>query len=197
MLTFLYLFIYRTLSGVQNGFGYARHSGGVAFSSILLIAGALWPLWLLPGQPLPWRIAAYVLAAVSVVSTLGVWDNFTGVLKHRMPDDIHFWELLLTGGITLCWIVLGGNLYLVAAHIYPALLLHKGAVNIGGGSPFWDTGTDDPTGKTFNVPLLNIRIRRMGLRGRQILAAISVIAVPIVIWQDYSLTLFDILNFLR
>jgi hypothetical protein len=192
MLEFIYLFLYRTLSGVQNGLGYAHKSVPLAFVSILLAIAAVPPMWLMQGQILGGRMLAYTFAAISILSALGVWDSFNDALNGRFLKDIHFWELLLTGGMTLCWIVLGGNVYLVAAHVYPSLLLHKAAVNIGSGLPFWDHRTDDATGQTFNVPLINIRIPRLSLRGRQLLAVASLLGAVFVWWKGYSFTFYDL-----
>ena len=192
MLEFIYLFLYRVLSGVQNGLGYAHKSVHLAFVSILLAMASLPPMWLMQGQPLGGRMLAFTFAAISILSALGVWDSFNDALNGRFIKDVHFWELLLTGAMTLCWIVLGGNVYLVAAHVYPALLLHKAAVNIGSGLPFWDHRTDDATGQTFNVPLINIRIPRLSLRGRQLLAVASLLGAFIVWWKGYSFTFYDL-----
>ncbi|MEL6971566.1 MAG: hypothetical protein AAFO02_15480 [Bacteroidota bacterium] len=194
MTAFVYLFIYRTLSGVQNGFGYAEHRNGTTYTSLLLALLAWLPLLLVPFSSFIWPLKALAItgAIISTIGALGVWDNFSFIFN-RFPVDIHFWELWITTGVTLCWIALGGNLYMVAAHVYPALLLHKGAVNIGSDLSFWDTRTDDATGKTFNIPLLNIRIPRLGLRGRQALAVLSLLGAGFVYWKGYSFTILNIL----
>lgn len=196
----LYLFLYRTISGIQNAYGYARSShqavasNGLTYTSLLLALTAWLPLLLVPmGQLMvPLKLLAVTGATISTVGSIALWDNFARIFD-RFPFAIHFWELWITTGVTLCWIALGGNLYLIAAHVYPALLLHKGAVNIGNGLPFWDVRTDDPTGKTWHLPIINIKVPRLGLRGRQGLAVLSVIGAAWVLWKGYS---FSILNLL-
>lgn len=207
MIEFIFLFLYRTLSGIQNGIGYALPNPikgpgestnpplnrWLGILSVSLAIVAYLPVFLSASQvPDVLKVLAVLGSTISLFGVLGVWDNFTSVFN-RFVNDIHFWELLATGGVTLCWVALGGNIYLIAAHVYPALLLHKGAVNMGSGLPFWDTRTNDATGKTFSVPLLNINIPRLGLRGRQIIAAVSIIGAAVVYWQGYSFTLLDLL----
>jgi hypothetical protein len=199
MFAFLFLFLYRTLSGVQNGFGYAIRNkpssyGAISFVSVILAVAPYLPILLTdyPALPLGAKMLAWTGAAISTIGAVAVWDNFTDLLR-RFTLGIHFWEMWVTSGVTLCWIALGGNLYLIAAHVYPALLLHKGAVNIGSGLPFWDHRTDDPTGKTFSIPLLNIKVPRMTLRGRQILAVVSLVGAAVVLWKGYSFTLLNLL----
>lgn len=203
MEAFIYLFLYRTLSGVQNGLGYAlpkkRNNESnirrwLAFTSLVLaISAAALPLILLSRELiLPLQLLTITGAVVSIIGSLAVWDNFSRIFN-RFPIAIHFWELWITTGVTLCWIALGGNLYWIAAHVYPALLLHKGAVNIGGGANFWRHGTDNPTGKTWHLPIINIDVPRLSLRGRQILAGLSLVGGAIVYIKGYSFTILNLL----
>lgn len=196
MIEFIFLFLHRVLSGVQNGFGYARTGNdmGITIVSAILLAALSIPLWVTAiDLPLVGRWLAYAGIAIAAVGTLGVYDNFTKRIN-LFPKDIHLWELLLTGGASVCWIALGGNLYLVAAHVYPALLLHKGAVNIGSGGAFWYHGTDDPSGQTFNVPLLNFRVPRLSLRGRQITAVVSLVGAAVVFWQGWAVSIYTLIS---
>lgn len=196
MITFLHLFLFRVLSGVQNGIGYAHLSKqtAIAITSILLAFATILPFFIfnIKGLSTIGIVAAMAGIVISIVGNMGVYDNFTKSLG-IFPQDIHLWELLLTGGVSVCWIALGGNLYLIAAHVYPALLLHKAAVNIGSGLPFWDHRTDDATGQTYNIPLLNLRIPRLSLRGRQIIAVVSIVGAAVVWWQEWTLSIYKLI----
>lgn len=173
MYVFFYLFAYRTLSGVQNGLGYAKRNGWLAIVSCLLIAGAMLPAWIMwPQATALAKTGAALGTIISMVGAFGVYDSFSDSFK-VLPKDVHFWELLATSGVMMCWIALGGDLIQIAAHVYPALLLHKGAVNIGSRLPFWGNRTDDPTGATYNIPLLGIRIPRFGVTQRKLFAVVS------------------------
>lgn len=178
MIEFIYLFLFRVLSGGQNAFGYTEKKAGLAISSgvMLLFIGGLFALLPLAFGWL--KIAAIGWLVVSFVGTIGVWDNFSGIVK-LFPKDVHLWELLATSGVLLSWVAIGGNLIYIFASIYPSLLIHKGLINIGSGLKFWDTRTDDRTGKTYNIPLLGIKVPRMGIRTRISIAVLSALAVII------------------
>jgi len=200
---FIYLFLFRTLSGWQNGCGYAiRHTGSesgeiwykmqLLVITFLLGIGALSQLlWLGQAPTLFWKITTALLCSVSIVGVFGVYDSFEDDINF-FPRDIHFWELVCTTGVTLGWVTLGGNLFLIAAHVYPALLLHKGAVNIGSGLPFWDHRTDDATGATFSIPLLGLRIPRLSAWMRQVLAVGSLIGAGLCWWYGWSFTIYNL-----
>lgn len=195
---FIYLFLFRVISGIQNGGGYALRRNPVVgkwvlyTTTILLMAGSWAPLWITTRPPsVLLALLAGILCLASLTGVIGVFDGFEKRLS-ILPEDIHLWELFATGGVTLGWVTLGGNLFLIAAHVYPALLLHKAAVNVGSGIPFWDHRTDDATGDTFSIPLLNIKIPRASLRTRQVLAVLSIVAAAVVWWQGWSFTIYDI-----
>lgn len=187
---FLYLFLYRSMSGLQNGLGYAgKRRGRRAVSCLLALAAFLPSLCLLPSKP-----AAIVLLAtlggsvISALGAIGVEDSFDTRMR-LLPTDVHLWEMLATGGVMISVTAIGGNLLLILASVYPALIIHKGLINTFSGLPWWDVRTDDATGKTFSIPLLNLRIPRMGLRGRQVVAVLSLIVAGIawLIPIDYSI----------
>jgi len=94
--------------------------------------------------------------------------------------DIHFWENLVTGGYTLFLILMGYNILFIICSVYPALILHKGLINLGSKLSFFAEATDDPTGKTYSIPILNIKIKRSNTHFRLIAAAMSLFTLLVI-----------------
>lgn len=197
MIEFTYLVLFRALSGGQNGFGYAKRNTYRAVTSFLMsaiLAGTLFLiLYRVPESY--WKVAAVFLSLASIAGTLGVEDSFNEK-TNLFKTDVHFWEMLVTGGITLAWAVLGGNLISIAASVYPGLILHKGFINIGSGKKWWYAGTDDATGKTFTIPLLNLSIPRLSTRARISIAVISAMVMIINSSLHWKITMQDVLNWI-
>ena len=126
MLEFLYLVLFRWLSGAQNGLGYARRPRARLAASVLmgliLVATAA-KFFIGTNQA---SIAACILTAVSLTGTIGVEDAFNEGFD-IFPKDIHLFEILATGGITLAWVVAGGNIITIAAATYPGSSYTKGS----------------------------------------------------------------------
>lgn len=178
MIEFLYLFLFRALSGAQNGAGYAKQQTLrviITFTMCTVLIGTVFTILYQPRET-PWEVFAVLLILISTLGAVGVEDSFNPSYQY-LPKDIHFWEMLATGGITLAWVLLGGNLIGIAASVYPGLILHKGFVNLGSGKGWWYAGTDDRTGKTFSIPLLGIKVPRLNTRGRVHIAVISILAM--------------------
>lgn len=175
MFEFLYLVLFRWVSGLQNGLGYAgQHRARLAVSAIMFLVLAASSIYFFAHVSPPWAgIAAGLLAIASILGALGVEDVFNDSFS-MLPPDLHFFEVIATGGITLAWVVAGGDIIAIACATYPGLIVHKGFVNLGSGLPWWDERTDDPTGKTFAIPLLGIRVPRLSARGRAVAALLSV-----------------------
>lgn len=190
---FIFLFLYRSISGLQNGAGYGKHKTvrGIATIILMLMLVSFWIMSYAKVQ-YGWIIlAVFFLWLLSFAGIMGVENAFTKRYTF-ITHDIHFWEILATGGITIGWGVFGGNLIYIATSVYPALILHKGFVNTLNGGDFFRSGTDDPTGKTFGVPFLGIKIRRLGTKGRIILAVISIAAFVVSFILNIDISIFDI-----
>lgn len=174
MFEFTYLFLFRSLSGLQNGLGYAKLSTWRIVVTVALIAAAGFLNVYFAFQPIPLfpRLITMLLSIISMAGALGVEDSFNPEMD-LMPRDVHFWESFATGGVVLAWTIGGGNILLIIASVYPALILHKGFVNIGAGLKWWDVRTDDKTGRTFRIPMLGITIVRGGNAWRIFLAIVS------------------------
>jgi len=172
---FLYLFIHRALSGAQNGLGYARSPWRTAATIALILMGfALIAYVIATPGPTPWYIAAGLCGALSAVAAEMVHISFQDRGGYRI-FDIHFWEIITTSALAVGVVLAGGNVLLVAASAYPGLILHKGFVNLGSGLPWWDSRTDDASGDTFSIPLLNISIPRSSTTLRVVLAVGSLL----------------------
>lgn len=192
MFEFIYLFFFRILSGIQNGFGYKRNSLGLILSSIslMLSAGVIVLVSYLRHNTPALTSAVYVCAFSSIIGTFGVYNSFNRLVKF-LPKDIHLWENLVTLGVVLgCVFIPKINLLMIIASVYPAMLFHKGFINIGSGLNFWYMGTDDKTGRTYTIPFLNIKIVRGGNAWRIFLASISIALFILVIVFKWYISIF-------
>jgi len=167
---FLFLFFYRSVSGVQNAFGYAKSHAMRAITGVVLAFLAFMPLGYL--SPAAWRPGVITACILAVAGAAGVEFSFNRQLKF-LPRDIHLYETVTTGMATIAWLLAGGNLVLIAASVYPAMILHKMAINLGAGLPLLSDKTDDPAGRYFTIPILRIRIPRLGFAVRIPLAVVS------------------------
>ena len=183
---FLYLFLYRSISGAQNGYGYAR-SNMLSVATLLMVFMAM-GLILYAGYEnthTGFRIAAGLCGLGAVLSAVMVDQSFRNRGGGKLYD-IHLWETITTGAITLGAVLVGGNLLYILASIYPGLILHKGFVNLGAGLLWWDSRTDDPTGDTFSIPSLGIAIPRAATTIRIILAVASLVLAALTFALGWS-----------
>lgn len=170
MTEFFLLFITRILSGAQNGFGYAKKPVGRILSGIGLLILCFAPLLLSTS------VGAIIMCIVSAVALFGIEDSFNHKIN-VLPGDIHFWEYIFMGLVFTAWAVAGGNLIAMACSVYPALIIHKGIINLSVNLPFLATKTDDPTGHTFSVPLLGVVVVRSGNQWRLFWAGMSLVVL--------------------
>jgi len=190
---FIYLFLFRVISGLQNGLGYARaHTWRTAVSYLLVITAFLPVLVILPGKPTVLiLIGAIAGAIISALGAYGVEDSFNEKVK-RLPKDIHLWEMLATGGVVISVTIMGGNIILILASIYPALIIHKGLINTFSGFSWWYHGTDDVTGKTFTIPLLGLSVPRLNVSARKTIAVLSIVAAAVAWIVPLRYNIYDI-----
>lgn len=167
MIEFLLLFAFRSLSGAQNGAGYAKRNVLRQVITGLLVVMAM-GLGVYLSAHSNYPSLCMLFTAVSVIGIMGVDFSF------KEKGDIHFSENMATAGITCA--ALASSFWLPAMlHVFPAMILHKGLINIGGGHKFFYYGTDDPTGKTYKM--LGILVWREPQWVRHALAGVSVILV--------------------
>jgi hypothetical protein len=174
---FLLPFLIRVASGLQNGLGYANNGKWRSICSLLLMAfTALAGLGFIKATAGSYgqEVAAYLPLLLTVVALGGVEDSFSSKFS-ILPRDIHLYETIFGYTLPLFFMVAGGNVLWIVASTYPALILHKTAINIGSGKHWSYEGTDDPTGKTYTIPLLGITVPRLNLRWRIGLAVVSIL----------------------
>ena len=196
MIEFMYLFLFRCLSGAQNGFGYAKNDTARTICTIVMMAAiALLLFWVFPlSSWIKW--AALIWLLVGLGGTVWVEDSFNENIN-ILPKEIHLAEILATSGVLFAWVALNGNLIYILASVYPSLLIHKGLINLGSGLNFWDHRTDDETGDTFGIPLLGWKIPRLSLKTRILIAVLSLLVVVVnSIFLNWELTFIDLISWL-
>ena len=180
---FLYPFLQRILSGLQSMFGYDKSKNGLIIVGLAL---CLFPLMMFQSW---WVFFLYLVINILVVymktTSFKLIPKLTVFQKYQ---DIHLWENFVTGGIVVYMILAGFNILLIMCSVYPALIIHKGLINIGSKLSFFATTTDDASGKTYGIPVLGIKIKRSGNKVRLTLAAISLIAAVLIFIFGWNLS---------
>lgn len=191
VIVFLLLVLHRWLAGVQNGAGYGKYLSNRRHAAWVLIGMAgVAALWLILHHPPAFFISFGMAGAVT--SGLAAWMIELS-FDHKLPKkyaDIHFHEMFKTGGIVILTACAGANLIMIICSVYPGLILHKGMVNVFSGHSFFYPGTDDETGRTFRIPLLNITVPRLSTGWRIALAVAGISVVFLSNRFDWSLTLW-------
>lgn len=167
--SFLLPFIYRVLSGIQNGFGYAKNFPATFFFTLLMIFVAFYSLRFFRHKK-EWHFYLAFFTSF-LVSFSAFLVHYSFVRPEQWISDIHLWETITTGLFTLFWIVEGSPLAVLLS-IYPALILHKIAINLGSGLP--------PLASQKYFDLLGWKIPSGGSILRLILAGISVSLLLII-----------------
>lgn len=190
MLTFLLLFFQRILSGAVNGSGYGKRGDLVFFFSAMHLGITAACCVLMPN----WYMRAVMLLPLFAVHLkAAVFLNFK--FKWKTFNDIHLLETVIVSVPILLVCLSGNSIFLAAMSVYPSLLLHKGLVNIGGGTTFWNEATDDATGNTWGLPSIGLKIPRTGNIFRISMAVASVIgaALYLIFKPEFSVNIFNIL----
>lgn len=145
-LTFAILLLgLRVLSGVQNGLGYAESRLGDSVQSLRL---ARWAVTLISVSSLlafPWSTGFYVLPLLACLSLVGVSLSFD-LKNHPILYafcDIHLFESIWAGcvwlwGLIATWPFALDYIFVTGLITPMGMVLFKGAINIGDGSPFFD-----------------------------------------------------------
>ena len=189
---FLTLVAQRALSGVQNGLGYAGSRHRYAASLALAVFSFLGILAAIIANLPAWQKGAAILAFAASQIGIGMVENAfaarqDGESLPKWRSDIHLWENFITAGFLFGAVLAGVNILLVVLSVYPGLILHKGAVNIGSGLRFFDARTDDASGKTYSLPFLGINVPRLSTRWRVALAMGSIAAAILAISMGWGL----------
>ncbi len=185
---YLAFITHRLLSGVRNGCIYAsveRDSlkwavlAAAGMSALLfLTASRLWfaPDWAI----IPQWISTAAVCGCLMVSLASTWLAF-GILGdgNKYIRDIHLWTWLEQTALAGMYLFGFGSwhiLLVLAFSVYPSVVLQKMLINGLSGLPVLYEGTDDPTGATWGLPSLGIKIRRSGFKIRILLAVLSLAA---------------------
>ena len=133
---FLTLVAQRALSGVQNGLGYAGSRHRYAASLALAVFSFLGILAAIIANLPAWQKGAAILAFAASQIGIGMVENAfaarqDGESLPKWRSDIHLWENFVTAGFLLGAVLAGVNILLAVLSVYPGLILHRGAVNIG------------------------------------------------------------------
>jgi hypothetical protein len=147
--------------------------GGYRNSPVLALAGYGASLFVsAPKRRKRARWTRWVSWALLAASTLLLLHSFFPVALAPILLDVHLWAYVSPALSTLTmlidtWPKRSGlpwwQCAALALSVYPGGVLFKGLVNIGTGQPFL-TGhevTDDPTGKTFGIPSMGLKIPRL------------------------------------
>lgn len=181
--SFIYPFIQRIMSGAASYFGYSHKIVGMLLISILMCT---YPL--LTTHSSWFFVLFYIVNVITVgMKFISFDDGITGwISKYK---DIHFWENLVTGGYVLFLTLTGYNILLLICSVYPALIIHKGLINLGSKLSFFAEATDDATGKTYGIPLLGIKIPRSSTKIRLLIAGLSIIATVSILYFNWNLAI--------
>lgn len=164
-------------------FGYSKSKNW--FTVVAVVLG-LFPLIMFTTW---WLFILYFIVNLFVVYMKTVsFKQHPKFTLFKKFQDIHLWEEFVTGGIVIYMTLAGFNILLILCSVYPALIIHKGLINIGSKLDFFATATDDPTGKTFNIPLLGIKIKRSSNGVRLTLAGISIVAAILILFFGWNLS---------
>lgn len=187
MESFIIAFLHRVLSGVQNGLGYAKLTVGLCALGLILCL-APWAV-----ENSHWLFFVFYVVNIITVSMKSISFDMDFAKSLRKYKDIHLWENLVTGGFFVWMMISGHNILMLCCSVYPALIFHKGAINLGSGLKFFANATDDATGKTYGIPILGIKVPRSGAKFRLIAAGLSLLAAGVILLMKWGLA-FDLTN---
>lgn len=182
-LFFALVIFQRGLSGLVNSYGYSKKINLLIYGSLLLfIANVLIPQFYADyylnnggSDYLGINILMYGFVIISVIGVLGVMFSF----KKIIPSKIHTYEVLTTTGFTFAMYLCNYNVIDLILAVSPGMVLHKGFINLSTNRPFIDKNeiTNDPTGKTYYLEILDMDVPRIISKGnvRLVLAGLSIV----------------------
>jgi hypothetical protein len=178
---FLLFTLNRALSGVANGLFYGGRKYGVAF--VLLAVSTLGICIPAILQSEGWqRALAAVGALACALSMAGLYVSFR---RSSSPvADIHLWTLshqtALAGTVFFAWMS-WPVFWALCLAVFPSNALQKIAVNLFAGHPWNHKETNDPSGNTYTIPLLGIKMPRIrSVEALLVLAALSMFGMLFV-----------------
>lgn len=170
---FFILTAYRALSGLKNGFGYKKWEKACLWTTIIAAIFIVGSSMFILDKAIP-----VLLVMATVVALFLVYDGFFDFITPVKPN-IHLYEYLNTGCITLAYFLNGADIIYLLASALMGNVLFNGFVNLGSGERFLEKvdKTDTDTGK-YTTVLGFIRVPRFS-NGytRLILASIFVLYI--------------------
>lgn len=173
--------LHRLLSGVRNGTQYNRKPAAAKAPLLALLAMSL--LSIILGAVVlnmhSWKFLPTWLSALKYLLIPASWvaGYFATQLhsSNKWLRDIHLWteveQLCLSGLLLLSGLA---GVIVWACTIYPAVFTQKTVINRFCEMAWHEDRTDDPTGATYSIPALNLKIPRTTQKIRLILTAISI-----------------------
>jgi hypothetical protein len=137
-----------------------------------------------------------VFALANCFSPLFKKDSF---LSKIFDNDIHKWEVVITGGLMITGILSGVNLVYLFGSVLVGMVFHKGFINKAFNLPFLHKQeiTNDLTGSTYNIPSLGLTIKRFIKNGKVRFALAIVLTALVLINEYYFKWSFDITSFVK
>lgn len=173
--------LHRLLSGIRNGTQYNRKPAAenapllalLAMSLVSIILGAV-----VLNMP-SWAFIPTWLSALKYLFIPASWvAGYFATQLHstnKWLRDIHLWteveQLCLSAMMLLSGIP---GVIVWVCTIYPAVFTQKTVINRFCEMNWYEDRTDDPTGATYSIPVLNLKIPRTTQKLRAILTAISI-----------------------
>lgn len=197
--------LHRFLSGIRNGMLYSpisrlRSISGWALAAPYLVGVLMVVISVLAMQIAfkagAWSFVPYNLNAFIVGISLSLTNLCTYMaLRYNAPNaggkyeqDLHLWTSLEQGFLSVPLVLCGWpGLIALGLSVYPSVFLQKVAINRFVGESIWDNATDDPTGHTFAIPSLGIKIPRTTQRFRAWMSIGSILLLALVWIFQYDL----------
>lgn len=158
-MNYILTFLQRFIAGLRQ-FGY--YAGE---SLIGTVVGALSSIYIWVWLSSVWgtldfkwiTLGLCIVYTVASIMTILAFE-FTGGMF-----DIHLWTYIESIIFPIVLAINRADLLEVAAATYLGMVFFKGMVDMAFGKPFISKRevTDDPTGKTFSIPFLGVKIRRI------------------------------------
>ena len=197
---FVTYIMHRWLGGVRNGMIY--DGGHWARNAVFAPTIGLWvvpliaimqsfmePQWRLlwADNRQQWSVfVSYI--ALGIISYMAI-SRIRG--EHKYPAArLHTWTFWEQVFALVLWVLLGWKAALAAIlATYPALIAQKVTINLFSGLKWNDERTDDPTGKTYGLPIFGIVVKVPRIRHyvRMSFAILSVVVFFVVITYEDEL----------
>lgn len=172
VLVFVLAIVFRTLSGLQNGEGYAKKRVLMFANTFFLIAAGFICSYLLPGWPRALFIASMAFSAATMYA----------LNERKYYKWVHSLETALTGTFIIALLLI--NFWPVVFAHFAGMTGHKIGVNVMAGRKWNDNSTDDPEGKfwtLYKFKRWSIPVPRLNFNIRLVLGVVG--CVGFALWQ--------------